>query len=325
MNLTRKIKRLLLAVLVLPAILPAAQSAELSRGYPERQVRIINPWNAGSATDVSARQLAQRLTQETGQNVIVENRPGIGGIIGTQEITRAPADGYSMLLTSNAHIANQFLVAKLPYDPLEDFTPVAGVNKAVLILVVRPGLGVKTVAELIALAKQQPGKLSYGEGSSTGRVGLELLKTMTGIDVLHVPYKSANQAMIDLIGNQIDMMIIDTTNGVKGIESGKLVGLAVTSAERLPLLPNLPSMSEAGVKGYEMIGWTGVWVRKGTSPEIVARLNGWINAFNASNRASQEAKGLGVFNLSVSEIDQFIRNDVQRWRTVTRAAGIKPQ
>ena len=295
--------------------------------FPTRPIRIIVPWAAGTATDTMARMLGQRIAEVTQQPVIIDNKPGAGGIIGSAEVARATADGYTLLATSNAHVANQFLIRNVPYDAQKDFTPITPTLKVPLVLVVHPGLGVRSVNDLSQLAKRQPGKLSFAAGSSGALVGMELYKQLAGLDIVHVPYKSNTQAIADVMSGQVPMMISDVGLAHPQIRAGKVIGLAVTSPERAPSLPELPTMIEAGVAGYELTGWGGIWAPAGTPAPVVSRLNALLGeALNNERVREYAAKASGtLFKLSPQEFDRFQRADTERWRRVTTAARIQPE
>src|SRR6187397_156983 len=215
--------------------------------YPAKAITFYVPFAAGSATDTLARSLGQGITGETKQNVVIDNRPGANGIIATQAFIKTPADGYTVLIATNTtHAANEHLYKKLPYDPVKDFVPVTGLGKGGQVLVVRADSPYKSVADILAKAKKEPGKLSFGSGSSSSRVAGELFKQLSGTDILHVPYKSNPNALTDLLGGQIDMMITDTATGLPQIKGGKLRALGVSGTKRIALLPEVPTIAEAG-------------------------------------------------------------------------------
>jgi tripartite-type tricarboxylate transporter receptor subunit TctC len=237
---------------------------------------MVVPFSAGAGvTDIMARLVGQHLGASLGQPVVIENRPGAGGIPGTEAVSKAPPDGYTLLMTNVALVVNSYLYSKLPYDPVKDFTPVTLVNTAPLMLVVHPTVAATSVKELIAYAKAHPGELSFGSGGvgSTPHLSGELFKSLAGIDVLHVPYKGGAPALNDLVGGQLSFMVENMPGTMPFVRSGKLRALAVTSARRSSLEPGLPTMAEAGVPGYEVVGWNGIVAVKGTPPEIVARLH----------------------------------------------------
>jgi len=318
-------RRTLLRLLPLSALAlaPAAQAQE----FPSKPIRLMVPWGAGTATDTMARLLGQRVAELAGQPVVVENKPGAGGTIGSADVARAPADGYTLLVTSNAHVANQFLIRSIPFDALRDFAAVLPTIKVPLVLVVHPGLGVRTLAELTQLARRSPGKLSFAAGSSGALVGMELYKQLAGLDILHVPYKSNTQAIADVMSGQVPMMISDVGLAQPQIKAGKLTGIAVTGPERAPSLAELPTMAEAGVAGYELTGWGGIWAPAGTPAPVLARLNAlFAEALNSEPARAFATRASGeIFRLSPTEFDRFQRADTERWRRVTTAARIQPE
>lgn len=298
-----------------------------AQNFPSKPIRLIVPWGAGTATDTMARMLGQRVGELTQQTVLVENKPGAGGTIGSAYVARASADGHTLLVTSNAHVANQFLIRNVPYDALRDFAPVTPTLKVPLVLVVHPGLGPRTVDELAQLVRSQPGKLSFAAGSSGALVGMELLKQLAGLDILHVPYKSNTQALADVMSGQVPMMISDVGLAHPQIKAGKVIGLAVTGPGRAPSLPELPTMAEAGVPGYELTGWGGIWAPAGTPAPVLVRLNALFGeALDAARVREFTARASGeVFRLSPAEFERFQLADTERWRRVTTAARIQPE
>ncbi len=243
----------------------AAAPAWAQGKYPERPITFVVPFAAGSATDQLARALGASITADTKQAVIVDNKAGASGMMAAQAAARAPADGYTVLISTNTtHAANEHLYKKLPYDPVKDFVPVTGLGKGGQVLVVRADAPYKSVADLLAKAKKEPGKLSFGSGSSSSRVAGEMFKQLSHTEILHVPYKSNPQALTDLLGGQIDMMITDTATGVPQIKGGKVKALGVSTTKRIALLPDVPTIDEAGVKGYDMGYWFAAWVPANT-------------------------------------------------------------
>jgi tripartite-type tricarboxylate transporter receptor subunit TctC len=282
-------------VIALAAALCLPLAAQAQARYPDKPINFIVPFAAASATDQLARALGQALTEQTKQPVVVDNKPGASGMLAAQAAAKAPADGHTVLITTNTtHAANEHLYKKLPYDPVKDFKPVAGLGKGGQVMVVRAESPYKTVADVVARAKQQPGKLSFGSGSSSSRVAGEMLKQLSGTDILHVPYKSNPPALTDLLGGQIDFMITDTATGIPHIKAGKLRPLGYSTQKRSPLLPQVPTIDEAGVKGYDMGYWFAAYVPAGTPPAVVAQLNELlVNAVkSAPARAFFEASGV---------------------------------
>lgn len=312
---------------LLPALAALTAAPALAQAFPTRTIRILVPWAAGTATDTVARFLAQRVSELTQQTVLVDNKPGASGTIGSAEVARAAPDGHTLLMTSSAHVANLFLLRNIPYDPLRDFAPVTPTLKVPLVLIVNPKLGARTVAELTQLARRSPGELSFAAGSSGARVGMELYKQLAGLDIVHVPYKSNTQALADVMGGQVPMMICDIGLAHPQIKAGKVIGLAVTSTERAASVPELPTMVEAGVSGYELTGWGGIWAPAGTPAAVVSRLNALFSEGLDSTVVREfigKASG-EVFKLSPTDFERFQRADVERWRRVTQAARIQPE
>lgn len=318
-SMLRRLMPLVVAVCALPA-LPA-----MAQNYPAKPVRIIVPWTAGTGTDLNARAIAQQITAASGQTAIVDNRPGAGGIVGTSEVQRAPADGYTVLATSNAHVANLFLVKNLPYDPVQDFVPVSGTRKLPSLIVARTGLGVKNLAELTELAKRQPGKISFGAGTSAGRIGMELYQQRAGIQLLHVPYKSNTAALADLMGGHVDVMLIDAFNVVPRVREGRAVALAATGKNRLKVMPELPTVAESGLAGYDVGSWSGLWVRKGTPPEAIAFLNRMANKAAEAEKEQVEGNGGEVFATTQADFTRYIDGEESMWRKTAAAAKIVPE
>ena len=297
-------------------------------GVPAKPVTLVVPFAAGSATDQLARALGQSITEQTKQAVIVDNKAGASGMLAAQQVARAPADGYTVLITTNTtQAANEHLYKKLPYDPVKDFVPVTGLGRGGQVLVVRADSPYKRVADLIADAKKRPGKLSFGSGSSSSRVAGEMFKQLTHTDILHVPYKSNPNAITDLLGGQIDFMITDTSTGVPQIKGGKLRGLGVSTTKRNALLPDLPTLDEAGVKGYDMGYWFAAYVPAGTPQPVVARLRELLVAGTQSAAAKTffEGSGSDAWTTTPEELAKFQSADAQKWGRVIKAAGIEPE
>ncbi|WP_431512387.1 Bug family tripartite tricarboxylate transporter substrate binding protein [Variovorax sp. DAIF25] len=321
--MNRRSLTLLGAALALAPLLGQAQS------FPEKPITFVVPFAAGTATDQIARALGNVITAETKQAVVIDNRAGASGFIASQFVAKAPADGYTVLITTNTtHAANEHLYKKLPYDPVKDFAPVAGLGKGGQIMVVNPSSNVKSVADFIALAKKEPGKLSFGSGSSSSRMAGELLQQMADIKLLHVPYKSNTLAVTDLLGGQIDMMITDTATGLPQVKGGKLRALGMSSASRSPLAPDVPTIAEAGVKGYEMGYWFAAYAPAKTPPAVVKRLNELLVKAAKSDSAKTtfyEPSGTEVFTTSPEELAKFQAGESQKWGRIVKAAGIEAE
>jgi tripartite-type tricarboxylate transporter receptor subunit TctC len=298
------------------------------QAYPSKPITFIVPFAAGSATDQLARALGQSITEQTKQAVVVDNKAGASGMMAAQQVARAPADGYTVLITTNTtHAANEHLYKKLPYDPVKDFVPVTGLGRGGQVLVVRADSPYKSVADLVADAKKRPGKLTFGSGSSSSRVAGEMLKQLTHTDILHVPYKSNPLAITDLLGGQIDFMITDAATGVPQIKGGKLRALGVSTTKRNPMLPDVPTIDEAGVKGYDMGYWFAAYLPAGTPAPVIARLHDLLVAAtkSAAAKAFFESTGSDPWTTSSDELAKFQSTDAQKWGRVIKAAGIEPE
>jgi tripartite-type tricarboxylate transporter receptor subunit TctC len=295
--------------------------------YPERGLRIVVPFAPGGGTDVVARTLAQEMAKDLRVSVIIENRPGAGTIVGTQAVAVSAADGYTLLMGTFANAVNPSLNAKLPYDPHKDFAPVALIARSFNIVVVNPKSSIRTISDLIAAAKANPGKMTFGTfgaGTSAHLAG-ELFKDMAKVNLTAVPYKGAAPAITDLIGGQIDVMFTTVASAASLVESGQLRAIAVTSAERSPAFPQVPTVAEAGVPGYAAESWYGLFARAGTPPELIDRLNR-----SAASAVQSEAfrklsvnEGLVTVALPPEALDRYFRAEEERWRRVISEAGIK--
>ncbi|MBL8351483.1 MAG: tripartite tricarboxylate transporter substrate binding protein [Burkholderiaceae bacterium] len=315
-------RTLLAAAAALSPLLAFAQA------YPARPLTFIVPFAAGSATDQLARLLGQSLTEQTHQAVVVDNKAGASGMLAAQAAARAPADGHTVLITTNTtQAANPHLYKKLPYDPLKDFAPVTGLGKGGQVLVVNVASPYKSVGDLLAAARARPGKLSFGSGSSSSRVAGELFQQLSGTEILHVPYKSNPNAITDLLGGQFDMMITDTSTGVPQIKAGKLRALGVSTSKRLAMLPEVPTIAEAGVKGYDMGYWFAAYVPAGTPAPVVQRLNELLaqGLRTPAAKAFFETSGGDPFPTTPDALAKFQLDESQKWGKVIKAAGIEPE
>ena len=325
LELNRRRRPLLLAFAAMS--LAVFSTGEAVARYPERTVRFVVPFAPGGGTDVVARTLAQDMAKDLGVAVVIENKPGAGTIIGTQAVAVSAPDGYTLLMGTFSHAVNPSLNAKLPYDPHRDFAAVALIARSFNVVVVNPKSPIKSIADLIAAAKANPGKLSYGTfgiGTSAHLAG-ELFKDMAKVDLTTVPYKGAAPAITDLIGGQIDVMFTTVASAASLIESGQLRAIAVTSAERSPAFPQLPTVAEAGVPGYAAESWYGLFAPAGTPADIIDRLNK-----SAASAVQSEAfkklgvnEGLVVIARPPDELDRYVRSEEARWRRVIQDAGIK--
>jgi len=314
--------RVLIALLLSPLL-------AFAQGYPTKPVKMIVPYAAGGTTDVLARIMADKLTQGLGQTVVIEYKPGAGGTIGADAAAKSPADGYTMVMGApGSHSTATSLYAKLPYDPVKDFAPIVHVANVPNSIVVHPSLAVKSVPELIAYAKARPGELTYGSagtGATTHLTG-ELFALLANVKLTHIPYKGSGQAMVDLLGGQIQMMFENLPGAATQIRSGKIRGLAVTSLRRSAAFPDLPAVSET-LPGFEVVAWFALFAPAGTPAAIVARLNAESNkALSlAEVREKIAAAGSDPIGGTSDELARFLANDIAKWTRVTREAGIKPQ
>jgi len=306
---------------------PAAFAQNAAK-YPAKALTFVVPFAAGSATDQIARALGQYVTQETGQAVVVENKGGASGMLAAQGVARAAPDGYTVLITTNTtHAANEHLYKKLPYDPVKDFAPVTGLGKGGQVLVVSAASPHKSVKDLVAYAKANPGKLSFGSGSSSSRMAGEMLKQLAGVDLLHVPYKSNPLALTDLMGGQIDLMITDVSTGLPQVQAGKLKALGFSTQERSSMLPDVPTIEQAGVKGYNMGYWFAAYLPAGTPPQLVSQLSTLLGKAVESKQAASfySLSGTTRWHGSPEELGRFQAEETAKWGKVIKAAGIEPE
>jgi len=310
------------------ALLVLACTAAGAADYPTKPIRWISPWPPGGANDVFSRDIGRKLSDAFGQPVIVDNRPGAAGTIGSDVAAKAPADGYTLVMGSSpTHAIAPSLYPQLPYDPVRDFTAVTLVGTVPNVLVVHPALAAKSVKELIALAKASPGQLNFasaGNGTSQHLSG-ELFKTLAGVEMVHVPYKGTAPAMVDLIAGQVQLAFDNVTTIVPYIQAGKLRALAVTPAKRSAILPDVPTVAESGLPGYEASVWFGVFARAGTPPAVVNRLHTEIlKALNTPDlRARMVAMGTDISGMGPAEFQSFVRKEVPKWADVVRKANVK--
>jgi tripartite-type tricarboxylate transporter receptor subunit TctC len=309
------------------AAFPAISSMTWAQTYPSRSVRLIVPFPPGGPNDVFARLIGQWLSERLGQPFIIDHRPGAGGNIGTEVVVKAAPDGYTLLLINSNHTVNATLYDKLNYNFIRDIAPIVAIIRLPLVLVLNPLLPAKTLLEFIAHAKANPGKLNYASvgNGSTPHVAGELFKMMTGIDIVHVPYRGAVQALTDLISGQVQAMFIVPGVVTEHIKAGKLCGVAVTAATRSDVLPDLPTVGSI-VAGYDATTWFGIGAPKNMPSEIVDKLNKEINAALANPKIKAQLADLGgtALTLSPTEFAKLIADDTEKWGKVIRAANIKP-
>ena len=312
------------AALVLAAAAPLAGAQD----YPNRPVRIIVPFAAGGPADVYARFIAQRLQDAMGQSFVVDNRPGAGSIIGTDAVAKSPADGYTLLLMSNTHTVNESLIPAKPFQLMRDFAPIAPINSSDLVLVARSALPVTTVADLLAAAKAKPGGLTYassGPGTPYHMAG-ELFKAMAGVSILHIPYKGSSGARTDVLGGQVDLMFDAVTTMTEHVRAGKVKAIGTTGATRSAVMPDVPTIAEAGVPGYEATIWLGLMAPKNTPPQVVARLNAEVVKIVANPDVAKawKAQGAMPMTMTVAEFTRYLNDDIVKWAHIVKVSGAKP-
>jgi len=311
------------------AALLLAFAGTASGQYPTKPVRFIVPSAVGGGTDIIARAISLKLSEALGQQFVVDNRPGAGQMIGIELAARSPADGHTILMAASTLAINPIMYKKVPYDPLRDFAPITQAATLANVIVVHPSLPVKSIAELIAYAKQRPGQLNFasaGIGTSP-QMSIELLKSMAGIDMVHIPYKGTAPGVVDLLAGQVLVMAPNVLTALPHIKAGKLRALAVTSARRSEGLPDVPTVAESGLPGYDSTQWYGVLAPAGTPRDIVARLHDEIvralrDAEVGKRLAADGAEPVGS---SPEEFAAFIKSESEKWAKVAQAAGIKPE
>jgi tripartite-type tricarboxylate transporter receptor subunit TctC len=331
----RETRRYALRILtfVLPAAVLVATQALLggtcrAQDYPTRTIRIIVPFGAGGPADVAARVLGNALQESLKQSFVIENRPGAGAVIGTQEAAKSPPDGYTLLMMSNTQTANESLVPQRKYELMRDLVPIAPINVADLVIVVHPSVPAKTLKEFIALAKSQPGKLNYassGQGTPYHMAG-ELFKTMAGIDLVHVPYRNSGEARNGVIGGQVQMMIDSVTTMAPNVSQGQVRALATTGKARSSVLPDVPTAEEAGLAGYEATIWLGLMAPNDTPKPVIDKLNA---AVNAAIKRPEIVKlwadqGAAPMSMTPEGFDKFLRGDIVKWAEVVKRFADKP-
>ncbi|MGE0062627.1 MAG: Bug family tripartite tricarboxylate transporter substrate binding protein [Xanthobacteraceae bacterium] len=309
------------------AVLVAAPAQALD--YPNRTVKLIVPFGAGGPADVFARVLADHMSKSMKQSFVVEDRPGAGSIIGTEAVHQSAPDGYTLLVMSNTHTTNESLIKNKPFVLMRDFVPVAPINYSDLLLVVHPSTDVKDVKGLIALAKAKPGTLNYassGPGTPYHMAG-ELFKSMSGTDIVHVPHKASGDARNSVLGGHVQMMFDAITTMSSNAKAGKVVAIATTGAKRSELMPDVPTVAEAGVPGYEAVIWLGIMAPKGTPDEIVQLLNKEINKVidDPAVRGAWAKQGAVPMHMTTAQFDAYLRKDIEKWGAVVKSAGITPR
>jgi len=317
----------LAVVAVVLAMTAFASTATRAQNFPARPLKVIVPFSPGGAVDGPMRVIAQELGRRLGQQVVVENRPGAGATIGTDLVAKSPPDGYTLLLASQTNAISATLYPKLPFDPLDDFTPIGLIGREPGVLVVNPALPVRTLQEFVAYAKARPGQLDFASsGNGSGQhLFMAMLASMTGMKLTHVPYKGSGQATTDLLGGRIAASIPGTAGMVAHIKAGKLRALAVTGRKRSPQLPDVPTVAESGVPGYEAYVWMGLMAPRGTPPAIVDLINRELRQTFATDEVRNYMTGVGI-EIVVSSPDEFgafFRAERDRWAKVIAFAGLR--
>ena len=316
-------------LLTLFATLAFITSTAFADNYPSKSVKIIEPFAAGGPADNYARFMAQRLQDEFKQTFLVENKPGAGSIIGTDFAAKSPADGYSLLMMSNTQTVNESLVPNKPFNLMRDFVGVAPINFSDLVLVVNPSVPVKTLAELIQLAKSKPGKLNFassGTGTPYHMAG-ELFNSMAGVNITHIPYKGSSGARTDIIGGQVDMMFDAITTMNEFVKENKVKAIATTGKNRSAIMASTPTVGEAGVPKFEATIWLGIMAPKATPSEVVTQLNNAIRKVIARQDVKDlwAKQGALPLSMTVPEFNQYLEADISKWATIVKSAGIKPE
>jgi tripartite-type tricarboxylate transporter receptor subunit TctC len=320
--------RSLFAACVAALGIAAAAAPAAAQTYPSRPIKFIVPFAAGSATDALARIVGEHASKSLGQPIIVENMAGASGVVAAQNVARAQPDGHTVLISTNTtHAANQSLLKNVPYDAVNGFEHVTKLGTITLALIANPSVPAKTVPELVAYAKANPGKLTFGSGSSSSRIAGEMLKSRAGIDILHVPYRSNPQAITDILGGQIALFFADISTTLPQIKAGKVTGFAVSTAERSPLAPDLPTMVEAGVAGYDLSAWFAAFLPAKTPKLIVDKLRAALVAAVNDNATQQKLLQAGIepATSTPEELKAFVESEIKKWAEIVKTAGIQPE
>jgi tripartite-type tricarboxylate transporter receptor subunit TctC len=323
-----KLLRTLLAAFLAGGLTLLGIAAAYPQAYPNKSITIITAFGPGSASDTITRALAQPLGIALKQSVIVEARPGASGAISAMYVARAPADGYTLLMTTNSpHSAAPFLMKNIAYDAVKDFSPITRFGSFTLMLCIHPGIPAKSVKELIEYGRANPGKLTFASGNSAGIVAGETVKYWGKLDMLHVPYKSTPQGVIDLLAGRVSMMFVDLTSGIEHVRAGNLRALAVTRLQRSSLFPELPTMDEAGVTGFDMDAWAGFVAPAHTPPEVVTLLSKTMRPIIDDPKMKETLANVGfeAFSSSPQELDEFIKVQLGKWSKMVKDAGIQPE
>jgi tripartite-type tricarboxylate transporter receptor subunit TctC len=302
-------------------------SAAWSQSYPSKPVKIIVPFGVGGSADVYARYLGAKLQDSVGQGFVVENRPGGGSIVGSDVVAKSDPDGYTLLMMSNTHTVNETLIPKKPFDLMRDFAPITGVSYSDLIMVVHSSVSASNLREFIALAKSKPGAMNYassGNGTPYHMAG-ELFKSMAGVDLVHIPHKGSDQARVAVMGGQVQMMFDAVPTMAANAKAGKVKALGTTGEKRSSVTPELPTLSEAGVAGYETGLWLGLMAPKATPRPVLEKINAEVNKLlnSAEVKENWAKQGTITMGMSIEQFDKFLRQDIQKWSKLVKSTGMK--
>ncbi len=328
MPLSRRNLMSAVAIGVAAATFSIGQEAIAQQSWPSQPIKFVVAVGAGGAADTTARRVGERLGKALGQPVVVENMPGASGVVAAQTVARANPDGHTLLIgTNTTHAGNQSLLKSIPYDPLNDFAPIARLGLAGLTLGVAKDLPVKSVAELVAYMKANPNKLNFGIGTGSARFAAEMFKGKTGTEMVHVPYRGNNAALTDLLSGQVAMLFGDSTLMLPQVQAGNIRALGVSSAERSRLAPDLPTIAEAGVPGYELVGWIAAFAPAKTPPAIVSRLNAEFRKILTEPEfvAGLAAIGIDAAPTTQDELRAWVTSETKKWAEIAKAADIKPE
>jgi tripartite-type tricarboxylate transporter receptor subunit TctC len=298
-----------------------------AQNYPSHPVKVVVPYAVGGPADIYGRYIATKLQEALGQPFVIEDRPGGGSIVGTEVVAKAPADGYTLLVMSNTHTVNETLIPKKPFDLMRDFAPITGINSSDLVMVIHPSVPAKNLREFIALAKSKPGALNYassGPGTPYHMAG-ELFKAMAGVDIVHVPHKGSDQARTAVLGNQVQMMFDAITTMAGQVHAGKVKALGTSGKQRSTVLPEVPTIAEAGVPGYEATIWLGLMAPHGTPRPVLEKLNAEVNRIinTPDVKQSWAKQGAVPMGMSMEEFGKFLREDIAKWAKLVKDTGMK--
>ena len=324
-------KRIKLAAALLFGITIAAQTASAwaAETFPQKPITMVVPFPAGGPTDIVARIVGQKLSEDLGQSVVIDNKPGASSVIGAGQVARAPADGHTLLLNYSGHVINPYLKSNLPFDPMEDFVPIVGLASTPQLLVISPKIKATSIEDVIKLARASKNSLTFASSSigAPSHLAGELFSQLTGVRLMHVPYRGSAPALTDLLGGQVDMMFDSAPSSIGFVRAGKLKALGVTSAHRSEVAPELPTMDESGLKGFAVTTWYGVWAPAHTPADVVAKLNDALNKVLSDPGVREKLLQAGADPLGGSQekFAAFCQSEFERYGVIVKAANIKPQ